>query len=105
MSSRVELILETTTGNHGQKPLDKFYSEFKQFSSTLIKDIVQFWGKIIVKTTSGINKTKTSLKSNINQQQFKVMKTENQSNETDAKKILLRRKFKNLLTWNMSEWM
>ena len=64
-----------------------------------MKDIVQFFDKTIAETTSQINKTETSLKSNINQEQFKAIKNEIQSNETVAKKILRQlksKKFNNL---------
>ena len=61
-----------------------------------MKGIVQFCGKTIAETTSEINKTETSLKSNTNQEQFKAIKTGIQSNETAAKKIPQQRKFKKL---------
>ena len=41
-----------------------------------MKYIVQFCDKTIAETTSEINKTETSLKSNTNQEQFKAIKTE-----------------------------
>ena len=62
-----------------------------------MKDIVQFCGKTIAETTSEINQTETSLKSNTNQEQFKAIKTGIQSNETAAKKILQQRKFKKFI--------
>ena len=61
-----------------------------------MKGIVQFFDKTIAETTSEINETETSLKSNTNQGQFKAIKTEIQSNETAAKEILQQRKFKKI---------
>ena len=58
-----------------------------------MKDIVQFCDKTIPETTSKNNKTKTSLKSNINREQLKAIKSETQSNEKTAKKILQQPKF------------
>ena len=61
-----------------------------------MKDIVQFCNKTIAETTSKINKLETSLRSNTNQEQFKAIKSEIQTNETAAKKILQQRKFKKI---------
>ena len=61
-----------------------------------MKDIVQFCNKTIAETTSKINKLETSLRSNTNQEQFKTIKSEIQTNETAAKKILQQRKFKKI---------
>ena len=62
-----------------------------------MKNIVQFCDKNIAETTGEINKTKTSLKSNTNQEQFKAIKTEIQSNEIATKKIPQQRKFKKFI--------
>ena len=59
-----------------------------------MKDIVQFFDKTIAESTSKINKTGTSLKSNTNQEPFKAIKIAIQSNETAAKMILQQRNFK-----------
>ena len=81
----------------------KTWQNFLLQNATIITkwDVYQKLGQY----TNVINETKISLKSNINQQQFKVIKTEAQSNETDPKKILLWPKFKNLVTWNINERM
>ena len=57
-----------------------------------MKGIVQFCDKTIPETTSK-NKTKTSLKSNINREQFKAIKSKIQSNAKTAKKILQQPRF------------
>ena len=88
----VKLMLEPTIDNHDQIFLDNWCS--KPFFLSLVKDIVQFCDKNAAETTSEINKTETSLRSNTNQEQFKAIKTEIQSNETATKKILQQRKFK-----------
>ena len=85
-------MLEPTIDKHDQFFLDNWCS--KPFFLSLVKDIVQFCEKNVAETTSEINKTETSLRSNTNQEQFKAIKTEIQSNETATKKILQQRKFK-----------
>ena len=74
--------------------LDNWYSKLKKFSLSLTKDIVQFCDKTIAETTFKINKTESFLKWNTNQEEFKVIKSEIQSNDTIAKAILQQRKFK-----------
>ena len=63
-----------------------------------MKDIVQICNKTIDATTTGISTTESSLKSNTNQEQFKVIQSEIKSNETAARKILQQRKFKQFNT-------
>ena len=60
-------MLEPTIRNHDQHFLDNWYSKLKQFSLSLMKDIVQFCDKTINATTTEISTTETSLKSNTNQ--------------------------------------
>ena len=64
----LELMLEPTIGNHNQHFLDNWYSKLKQFSLSLMKDIVQFCDKTINATTTEISTTETALKSNTNQE-------------------------------------
>ena len=45
------LMLERTIGNHDQFFLENWYCKFKQFSLSLMKDIVQFCDKTIAETT------------------------------------------------------
>ena len=63
-----------------------------------MKDIVQFCDKTIDATTTEINTTESSLKSNTNQEQFKAIQSEIKSNEAAARKILQQRKFKKFNT-------
>ena len=94
----LELMLEPTIGNHDQYFLDNWYSKLKQFSLSLMKDIVQFCDKTIDATTTEISTTESSLKSNTNQEQFKAIQSEIKSNEAAARKILQQRKFKKFNT-------
>ena len=68
--------------------------KLKQFSLSLMKDIVQFCDKTIDTTTTEISTTETSLKSNTNQEQFKAIQSEIKNNEAATKKILQQRIFK-----------
>ena len=81
-------MLEPTIANHHQNFLDHWYSKLKQFSLSLMKDIVQFCDKTIDETTTEISTTETSLKSNTNQEQFNAIQSEIKNNETAARKIL-----------------
>ena len=94
----LELMLEPTIRNHDQNFLDNWYSKLKQFSLSLMKDIVQFCDKTIDATTTEISTTESSLKSNTNQEQFKAIQSEIKSNEAAARKILQQRKFKKFNT-------
>ena len=85
---RLGLMLEPTITNHHQSFLDRWYSKLKQFSLSLMKDIVQFCDKTIDETTTEISTTETSLKSNTNQEQFKAIQSQIKNNETAARKIL-----------------
>ena len=90
----LELMLELTIGNHDQHFLDNWYSKLKQFSLSLMKDIVKFCDKTIDATTTKISTTESSLKSNTNQEQFKAIQSEIKNNKATARKILQQRKFK-----------
>ena len=87
-------MLESAIGNHDQVFLDNWFSKLKQFTLSLMKDIFQLCDKNIAKSTSEINKTEVSLKSNANQEQLWAIMSKIQSNETAAKKILQQHKFK-----------
>ena len=95
---RLELILEPTIGNHDQNFLDDWYSKLKQFSLSLMKDIVQFCDETIDAATTEISTTESSLKSNTNQEQFKAIHSKIKNNEAAAKKILQQQKFKKFNT-------
>ena len=90
----LELMLEPTIGNHDQQFLDNWYSKLKEFSLSLMKDIVSFCEKTIKSTTNDINNTEASLKNLTSQQQFDEIQTEISKNESSAKKILKQKKFK-----------
>ena len=90
----LELMLEPTIGNHDQNFLDNWYSKLKNFSLTLMGDIVKFCDKTITETNVEINKTETSLKASTDQEQFQAIKNEIINNEEAAKKALQQKKFK-----------
>ena len=60
----LELMLEPTIGNHNKEFLDNWYSKLKQFSLSLMEDIVQFCDKTINTTTQEIITTESSFKTN-----------------------------------------
>ena len=91
-------MLEPMIGNHDQHLRDNWYSKLKQFSLSLMKDIVEFCDKTIDTTTTEISTTETSLKNNTNQEQFKAIQSEIKNNEAVARKILQQRKFKKFNT-------
>ena len=96
-------MLEPTVGNHDQNFLDNWYSKLKQFSLSLMKEIIQFCNKTVDATTSEISTT-TSLKSNTNQEQFKAIQSEIKNNKAAARKILQQRKFKKFNTSKYSKY-
>ena len=100
----LELMLEPTIGNHDEHFLDNWYSKLKQFSLSLMKEIVQFCDKTIDATTTEISTTETSLKSNTNQEQFKAIQSEIKNNKAAARKILQQRKFKKFNTSKYSKY-
>ena len=84
----LEVTLEPTTGNHDQEFLDNWYSKQKQFSLSLMKDIVQFCNKIINKTAQDIKNTESSLKRNASQNQYYTIQTEMNAHEDSMRKVL-----------------
>ena len=94
----LELILEPTIGNHDQEFLDNWYSKLKQFSLSLMEDIVQFCEKTIDKTTQELATTESSLKANTHKNRFQEIKTEIMKNEESSKKLLKQKKFKKFNT-------
>ena len=91
-------MLGPKIGNHDQNFLDNWYSKLKQFLLSLMKDIIQFYDKTMDATTTEISTTETSLKSNTNQEQFKMIQSEIKNNEAAARKILQQRKLKKFNT-------
>ena len=95
---RLELMLQPTIGNHNQEFLDNWYSKLKQFSLSLMEDILQFCNKTINITTQEIMATESSLKTSTNNNPFQGTKAEIMKNEESSKKILRQRKFKKFST-------
>ena len=91
----LEVTLEPTIGNPDQEFSDNWYSKQKQFSLSLMKDIVQFCDKTISKTGRDIKNTESSLKRNASQSHYHVIQTEINANEDSTRKVLQKRKFKN----------
>ena len=90
---RLEVALEPTIGNHDQEFLDNWYSKQKQFSLSLMKDIVQFCEKTINKSAQDIKKTESSLKRIASQSQYHAIQTEINANEDSMRKVLRQWKF------------
>ena len=90
----LELILEPTIGNHDQQFLDNWYSKLKQFSISLMEDIVTFCETTIKSTDIDIKNTEDSLKTSTNKSQFEAIKTEITKNEVASKNFLKQKKFK-----------
>ena len=84
----LEVTLEPTIGNHDLEFLDNWYSKQKQFSLSLVKDIVQFCNKTINKTAQDIKNTVSSLKRNTSQSQYHAIQTEINANEDSTRKVL-----------------
>ena len=94
----LEIILEPMIGNHDQNFLDNCYSKIKQYSLSLMKDIVQLCYKTTDAATTEISTTESSLKSNTNQEQFKGIQSEAKNNGSGGRKILQQQKFKKFNT-------
>ena len=92
-----ELMLALTIRNHDQHFLDNHYLKLKQFSFSLIKGMVQCCDKTIDATATEISTTRTLLKSNTNQKQFKRIESKIK-NEAPARKVLQQWKFKKFNT-------
>ena len=90
-------MLEPTIGNHKQEFLNNWYSKLKNFSLSLMENIVQFCDKTINTTTQEIITTESSLKTRTNNNQFQKIKAEMKNRES-SKKILRQHKFKKLNT-------
>ena len=90
----LEVALEQTIGNHDQEFWDNFYSKQKQFSLSLMKDIVKFCDRTIDKSAQDIKKTESCLKRNASQSQYYPFQTEINANEDSTRKVLQQRKFK-----------
>ena len=65
-------MLESTVVNHDQNFVDNLNSKLKQFSLSVMKDIVQFREKTIDATTTEISTAETSFRSNTSEEQFKA---------------------------------
>ena len=94
----LELMLEPTIGKHDQEYLDNLYSKLKQFSLSLMKEIVQFCDKIINITIQELTTTVSSLKTSTNNNRFQEIEAEVMKNEESSKNILRQRKFKKFNT-------
>ena len=68
----LELMLESTVVNHDQNLVDNLNSKIKQFSLSVMKDIVQFCEKTIDATKAEISTAETSFRSNTSEEQFKA---------------------------------
>ena len=84
----LEETLKPATGNHDLELFDYWYSKQKQFSLSLMEDIVEFCDKTINKTPQDINNTESSLKRNVSPNQYYAIQTEINGNEDSTRKVL-----------------
>ena len=84
----LEETLKPATGNHDLELFDYWYSKQKQFSLSLMEDIVEFCDKTINKTPQDINNTESSLKRNVSPNQYYAIQTEINGNEESTRKVL-----------------
>ena len=61
----LELTLQPTTEDFHQEFIDKWYSSLKEFTLTLMSQIVTFWDKTIKKMNSKFDKADFILKTNL----------------------------------------
>ena len=73
---------------------DNWYTNLKQFSIVLIKQIVAYCNKTEQKTQKNINETEAILKQQLKKEDYEEIKNTIISNETTTKKLLQQRKFK-----------
>jgi len=90
----LQLELEPTIGNHNQEFVDKWYLKLKQFSLSLVSDIVEFCDKTITETKTEITTTEASLKSCTEAEEFQTIEKTISDNQEATKRILRQRKFK-----------
>ena len=95
----LEITLEPTIGNFDQVFVDNWYTDLKQFSIVLLKQIVVYYDKTEQKTQKNINEAQTILNQQLNKEDYEEIKNTIISNETATKKLLRKRKFKKFLSW------
>ena len=95
----LEITLEPTIGNFDQLFVDNWYTDLKQFSIVLLKQIVVHYDKTEQKTQKNINEAQTILNQQLNKEDYEEIKNTIISNETATKKLLRKRKFKKFLSW------
>ena len=94
----LEITLEPTIGNFDQVFVDNWYTDLKQFSIVLLKQIVAYYDKTEQKTQKNINEAQTILNQQLNKEDYEEIKNTIISNETATKKLLRKRKFKKFLS-------
>ena len=83
----LEITLEPTIGNFDQEFVDKWYTNLKQFSIALMKQIVAYCDKTEQKTQKNINETEAILKQELKKEDYQEIKNTITSNETATKKL------------------
>ena len=96
----LELNLEPTIGNYDQEFIDNWYSNLKDFSFILVKQIVTYSKKTKKKTQTRISEIKATLKQQLKKDDYAEILNITEVNETVKKQILHQRKFKKFNTLN-----
>ena len=94
----LELSLEPTTGNYDQEFIDNCYSNLKDFSLILVKQIVAFCEETEEKTQTSITERKATLKQQLKKDDYVEIQNAIKVNETTTKEILHQQKFKKFNT-------
>ena len=94
----LELSLKPTIGNYDKEFINNWYSNLKDFSLILMKQIVAFCEKTDEKTQTSITETKATLKQQLKKDDYAEVQNTFKVNETATKWILHQRKFKKFNT-------
>ena len=95
----LELSFEPTIGNYDQEFIDNWYSNLKDFSLILMKQIVVFCEKTEAKTqTSTITEIEATLKQQLKENDYAEIQYTIKVNETVTKQMLPQWKFKKFNT-------
>ena len=93
----VALTLEPTTGNYDLSFIDNWYSKLKDFSLTLMEDVVSFCDKKIKEINTKIDQTEGILKQQIGKNEYEEIQKANQMKH-QRKKSYINKNAKSLAT-------
>ena len=90
----LELTLEPTIGNYDQEFINNWYSDLKDFSLILMKQIVTYCKKTKEKSQTSIIEIEATLKQQLNKDDYAEIQNTIKVHKTATKQILHQRKFK-----------